>query len=148
MDSDWCLFCEKHVQELDALYCSKECARKDKLMATSSKSTTRLSSSLASNITAIPQGNNIPSSFRRSASQSATMAFPGLSRSSSHSLGLVSSRRGVIKSSNISNSNGGSGKLNLFASSTAAAAMSIRGLPLNRSSTRRQPLVLYDSEEE
>ncbi|KAF9430101.1 hypothetical protein BGZ94_008305 [Podila epigama] len=121
MDSDWCLFCEKHVNELGALYCSKECSRKDKLMSTTNtpSSLTSASSSLSS------------SSARRLAAHAPlTVTYPSMFRSST----LVPSsmtNRGICKS----------GAPASF-TPIPAATTSIRCLPMNRSSVRRQPLVL------
>ncbi|KAF9350288.1 hypothetical protein BGX26_011502 [Mortierella sp. AD094] len=129
MDSDWCLFCEKHVQDLGAVYCSKECAKKDILMATSANLSSDPSFSLVSNLAAFSTTSSPSLSFRRSTSQTAPAIYPCMFRPSSPASDSSFNRRGISKP---------------FSSASAAAATtSVRGLPLNRGAARRQPLVLH-----
>ncbi|KAF9383698.1 hypothetical protein CPB97_006248 [Podila verticillata] len=120
MDSDWCLFCEKHVNDLGALYCSKECSRMDKLMSASKSSnfTLATSSSAASTSTA--------SSTRRVAAHLPMTVTYSMFRPSTLVPSSMSSRGGIAKAF----------------TPIPAATTSIRCLPTNRSAVRRQPLVL------
>ncbi|KAF9991366.1 hypothetical protein BGZ80_007498 [Entomortierella chlamydospora] len=120
MDSDWCLFCEKHVMDLGAAYCSKDCARMDKLMSTSKPSA-------SSFMTPASSSSSLPT-FKRFATSSMTATYPSMYRSSTLVPTSMSSRGGISKNGNTSN---------------PTATTSIRCLPVGRSSTRRQPLVLY-----
>ncbi|KAF9349738.1 hypothetical protein BGX34_001631 [Mortierella sp. NVP85] len=122
MDSDWCLFCEKHVLDLGAVYCSKECARMDKLMSVSNKPAA--ASTSASSLTTAPS-----STFKRFAHPSTTPAYPSMYRSSTLVPTSLSSRGGISKSA---------------FTPIPAAATNIRYPSVGRSATRRQPLVLYD----
>ncbi|KAF9106359.1 hypothetical protein BGX27_009195 [Mortierella sp. AM989] len=126
MDSDWCLFCEKHVMDLGAAYCSKECARMEKLISTTSKHTSAsISTSASSFLTPVPSSSSMPA-LKRFAPTTAT--YPSMYRSSTLVPTSMSSRGGISKSGN---------------TLTPAATTSIRCLPVGRSSTRRQPLVLH-----
>ncbi|KAG0203272.1 hypothetical protein BGX28_004413 [Mortierella sp. GBA30] len=122
MDSDWCLFCEKHVMDLGAVYCSKECSRMDKLMSMANKPAA--SSSASSPL--MPSS----SSLKRSAHSPMTVTYPSMYRSSTLVPTSMSSRGGISKNA---------------ASFTPipAATTSIRCLPVSRSTVRRQPLVLH-----
>ncbi|KAI8604336.1 hypothetical protein EDD21DRAFT_412187 [Dissophora ornata] len=130
MDSDWCLFCEKHVQDLGALYCSKECARKDKLMAVTSKpssfSSSSPPSSTSSSPTLTPSTNSL--SLKRPSRLTMTVTYPCMFRSSTLVPASISSRGGIRKDT--------------FSPFPAMTATSIRCLPLSRSGVRRQPLAL------
>ncbi|KAI1320078.1 hypothetical protein EDD11_002050 [Mortierella claussenii] len=106
MDSDWCLFCEKHVNDLDALYCSKECARMDKLTATANKSSSSASSSMPpGRATLLPlttstltNHNGLPSlSLRRSVKQPLTVSYPCMFRASTLIPHSISGRGGIRK---------------------------------------------------
>ncbi|KAF9194356.1 hypothetical protein BGZ51_000108 [Haplosporangium sp. Z 767] len=124
MDSDWCLFCEKHVMDLGAAYCSKECARMDKLMSLTNKpmaSTSASPSAFASSL--MPS-----SSAKRIAHSPMTVTYPAMYRSSTLVPASMSIRGGISKTS---------------FTPIPAATTSIRCLPVNRSSVRRQPLVLH-----
>ncbi|KAF9360514.1 hypothetical protein BGX26_009062 [Mortierella sp. AD094] len=130
MDSDWCLFCEKHVMDLGAAYCSKDCARMDKLMSITSKPTSAssISTSAASSfMTPAPSSSSLPT-FKRFANSPMTVTYPSMYRSSTLVPTSMSSRGGISKSGN---------------TLTPTATTSIRCLPVGRSSTRRQPLVLH-----
>ncbi|KAG0261255.1 hypothetical protein BG011_001234 [Mortierella polycephala] len=116
MDSDWCLFCEKHVMDLGAAYCSKECSRMDKLMSITKKP-------IASTSPLMPS-----SSAKRVAHSPMTVTYPAMYRSSTLVPASMSSRGGISKTS---------------FTPIPAATTSIRCLPVNRSSVRRQPLVLH-----
>ncbi|KAF9996998.1 hypothetical protein BGZ79_009267 [Entomortierella chlamydospora] len=83
MDSDWCLFCEKHVQDLGAIYCSKECAKKDILMAASASLSSDPSFSIVSNLAAFSSTSGLTLSFRRSSCQTVPAIYPCVFRSSS-----------------------------------------------------------------
>ncbi|KAG0230632.1 hypothetical protein BGW42_000837 [Actinomortierella wolfii] len=125
MDSDWCLFCEKHVLDLGAAYCSKECAQKDKLMALAAAS--KSTASMPSNSPSSYQS----SSVKRLAHAPMTVMYPSMYRPSTLVPASMSSRGGISKGSSLSCS----GYSPLPASTT-----SIRCLPASR--PRRQPLVL------
>ncbi|KAG0367162.1 hypothetical protein BC939DRAFT_440651 [Gamsiella multidivaricata] len=116
MDSDWCLFCEKHVDDLGALYCSKECARMDKTMAISN----RQSSS--------PSVSSPLLNLKRSSRQSTTVTYPSMFRVSTLFPASTSSRGGIAKGPTYS--------------PIPATPAGIRSAPLNRTTTRRQPFVL------
>ncbi|KAF9974896.1 hypothetical protein BGZ73_001594 [Actinomortierella ambigua] len=123
MDSDWCLFCEKHVSDLGAAYCSKDCAQKDKLMA-------------LAKATASSGPSNAPSSYqsssvKRLAHTPMTVMYPSMYRSSTLVPASMSSRGGISKGSSSSCSG---------YSPLPAAATNIRCLPASR--PRRLPLVL------
>ncbi|KAF8976163.1 hypothetical protein BGZ46_008487 [Entomortierella lignicola] len=128
MDSDWCLFCEKHVMDLGAVYCSKECARMDKVMSTSNKSTSTSISTLAPSsspfMTPAPSSLSSMPTLKRLAPLAGT-SYSSMYRSSTLAPTSMSSRGGISKSGN----------------TMVPATASIRCLP--RSSTRRQPLVLH-----
>ncbi|KAF9582164.1 hypothetical protein BGW38_000560 [Lunasporangiospora selenospora] len=130
MDSDWCLFCEKHVLELGAAYCSKDCARMDKLVALSNKpsSASTLSSGASSPFSSVA-GSPLNPSMKRSVHPPMTMTYPSMFRSSTLVPASISSRGGISKS----------GYTPIPVSTT-----NIRCLPASRNSSRRQPLVLYD----
>ncbi|KAG0340004.1 hypothetical protein BG004_006584 [Podila humilis] len=121
MDSDWCLFCEKHVDELGALYCSKECSRKDKLMSSTSKSfsVTPSAPSTAASTTTFTY------TTRRLAPM--TVTYTSMFRPSTLVPTTMSGRGGISKSA---------------FTPIPTTTTSIRCLPTNRSSVRRQPLVL------
>ncbi|KAF9914459.1 hypothetical protein BX616_008265 [Lobosporangium transversale] len=122
MDSDWCLFCEKHVMDLGAVYCSKECSRMDKLMSVANKPSIQPSiSSLSSSSL----------SFKRFAQSSMTVTYPSMYRSSTLVPTSMSSRGGISKT----------GYTPVPAPAVATTAN--RCLPHNRSG-RRQPLALHD----
>ncbi|KAF9326014.1 hypothetical protein BG006_010523 [Podila minutissima] len=125
MDSDWCLFCEKHVMDLGAAYCSKECSRMDKLMNSTKPSLSSLSMSsapVASSFLA-PQTSSSMSSKRLAPM---TVTYPSMFRSSTLVPASISSRGGISKAF----------------TPIPAATTSIRCLPISRSAVRRQPLVL------
>ncbi|KAG0360226.1 hypothetical protein BC939DRAFT_470598 [Gamsiella multidivaricata] len=122
MDSDWCLFCEKHVLDLGAAYCSKECVRMDKLISVANKPSS--SASISSPLTPVSA-----SPFKRYAHSPMTVTYPSMYRSSTLVPTSMSSRGGISK-------NGGA------YTPIPAATTSIRCLPVSRSTTRRQPLVL------
>ncbi|KAF8977015.1 hypothetical protein BGZ46_007726 [Entomortierella lignicola] len=127
MDSDWCLFCEKHVKDLGAVYCSKECANNDKLMATSASPFLDSSLSIVSNLAAAPTIGSLSLNFRRSANQT-VHAHYDMPWSSALTPTCASNHCGITKS--------------FLSSTSSATATGIRALPLNRDSTRRQALVL------
>ncbi|KAF9937883.1 hypothetical protein BGZ67_000769 [Mortierella alpina] len=123
MDSDWCLFCEKHVMDLGAVYCSKECSRMDKLMSLAHKpvaSSTLLTSSSSSS----------SSSIKRFAHSPMTVTYPSMFRSSTLLPSSMASRGGISKNAS-------------SFTPIPAATTSIRCLPVSRSAVRRQPLVLH-----
>ncbi|KAF9328365.1 hypothetical protein BGZ91_001038 [Linnemannia elongata] len=126
MDSDWCMFCEKHVMDLGAAYCSKECARMDKLMSMSNKPSVTSSSPSISISSASPLAS--VSSIKRYAHSPMTVTYPSMYRSSTLIPASMSSRGGISKNS----------------TPIPAATTSIRCLPVSRSAVRRQPLVLHD----
>ncbi|KAF9293005.1 hypothetical protein BKA57DRAFT_508563 [Linnemannia elongata] len=126
MDSDWCMFCEKHVMDLGAAYCSKECARMDKLMSMSNKPSVTSSSPSISISSASPLAS--VSSIKRYAHSPMTVTYPSMYRSSTLIPASMSSRGGISKNS----------------TPIPAATTSIRCLPVSRSTVRRQPLVLHD----
>ncbi|KAG0221489.1 hypothetical protein B0O80DRAFT_494350 [Mortierella sp. GBAus27b] len=119
MDSDWCLFCEKHVLDLGAAYCSKECARMDKLMSVTNKPAVASSTSTSASTPA----------FKRFANSPMTVNYPSMYRSSTLVPASLSSRGGITKGAY---------------TPIPAAATNIRCPPIARSATRRQPLVLHD----
>ncbi|KAF9139782.1 hypothetical protein BG015_001906 [Linnemannia schmuckeri] len=127
MDSDWCMFCEKHVMDLGAVYCSKECARMDKLMSMANKPSATSSSPSVSISSASPLAP--VSSVKRFAHSPMTVTYPSMYRSSTLIPASMSSRGGISKNS---------------CTPIPAATTSIRCLPVSRSAARRQPLVLYD----
>ncbi|KAF9426570.1 hypothetical protein BGZ94_006336 [Podila epigama] len=123
MDSDWCLFCEKHVMDLGAAYCSKECARMDKLMSVTNKPGLSTVSTTAS--TVAPSSSSL-TSVKRLAPM--TVTYPSMFRSSTLVPASISSRGGISKTA---------------FTPIPAATTSIRCLPVSRSAVRRQPLVLH-----
>ncbi|KAG9066295.1 hypothetical protein KI688_001516 [Linnemannia hyalina] len=126
MDSDWCMFCEKHVMDLGAAYCSKDCARMDKLMSMANKpSATSSSPSVSTSASPLAP----VSSIKRYAHSPMTVTYPSMYRSSSLIPASMSSRGGISKNS---------------CAPIPAATTSIRCLPVSRSAVRRQPLVLHD----
>ncbi|KAF8940475.1 hypothetical protein BGZ58_006317 [Dissophora ornata] len=129
MDSDWCLFCEKHVMDLGAAYCSKECARMDKLMSVSNKPSAATVSISASPLT---PASSTP--FKRFAHSPMTVTYSSMYRSSTLVPASISSRGGISKSSCGNNAY----------TPIPAVTTSIRCLPISRSAVRRQPLVLHD----
>ncbi|KAG0292387.1 hypothetical protein BGZ98_002592, partial [Dissophora globulifera] len=128
MDSDWCLFCEKHVFDLGAAYCSKECSRMDKLMSLANKPSSSSSASLVSAATA--SSASLPPSFKRYAHSPMTVTYPTKYRSATLVPASIASRGGISKSS---------GSNSAF-TPIPAATTSIRCLPVSRSAVRRQPL--------
>ncbi|KAF9193271.1 hypothetical protein BGZ51_003790 [Haplosporangium sp. Z 767] len=121
MDSDWCLFCEKHVQEQDAVYCSKDCMRKDKNMALTNNPS-------ATNASAANGSYAIPS--KRFANSSMAATYPSMFRSSTLVSSSITNRGGISKGSAVA-----------FAH-LPTSTTNVRSLPSIRS-TRRQPLVLF-----
>ncbi|KAG0345299.1 hypothetical protein BG004_003812 [Podila humilis] len=124
MDSDWCLFCEKHVMDLGAAYCSKECSRMDKLMSATNKPSTLSSLSAVSATVPSTLLSQLPS--KRLAPM--TVTYPSMFRASTLVPASISSRGGISKSASFT--------------PIPAATTSIRCLPVSRSAVRRQPLVL------
>ncbi|KAF9919198.1 hypothetical protein FBU30_011133 [Linnemannia zychae] len=127
MDSDWCMFCEKHVMDLGAAYCSKECARMDKLMSMANKPSSTVAS-VSGSSSPLTAANSV-SSIKRIAHSPMTVTYPSMYRSSTLIPASMSSRGGISKNA---------------CTPIPAATTSIRCLPISRSSVRRQPLVLYD----
>ncbi|KAF9160711.1 hypothetical protein DFQ27_009189 [Actinomortierella ambigua] len=123
MDSDWCLFCEKHVLDLGAAYCSKDCAQKDKVMALA-----KASSSASGSLNA--PSSHQSSSVKRLAHTPMTVMYTSMYRSSTLVPASMSSRGGISK---------GSSSCSGY-SPVPAATTNIRCLPASR--PRRQPLVL------
>ena len=136
MDSDWCLFCEKHVQDLGAVYCSKECAKKDILMATSASPSSDPSISIVSNLTAFSSTNGPILSFRRSSCQTVPAIYPCVFRSSSP--GSDSAFDSASDSSTYCGIN-----KRFSSASDVAVTTSARRLSMNRGATRR-PLISRD----
>ncbi|KAG0043942.1 hypothetical protein BGZ83_010824 [Gryganskiella cystojenkinii] len=126
MDSDWCLFCEKHVMDLGAAYCSKECSKMDKLMSLANKPSSSPSTSAFAPAAA---SSSVPSSMKRFAHSPMTVTYPSMFKSSTLVPSSMSSRGGICKSAY---------------TPIPAATTSIRCLPQSRSAVRRQPLVLHD----
>ncbi|KAF9377328.1 hypothetical protein CPB97_010284 [Podila verticillata] len=124
MDSDWCLFCEKHVMDLGAAYCSKECSRMDKLMSSTTPSLSSLSLSSVPVASFLPPQNSCSMSSKRLAPM--TVTYPSMFRSSTLVPASISGRGGISKAF----------------TPIPAATTSIRCLPVSRSAVRRQPLVL------
>ncbi|KAG0378171.1 hypothetical protein BGX24_004594 [Mortierella sp. AD032] len=132
MDSDWCMFCEKHVMDLGAAYCSKDCARMDKLMSMANKPSVVASSpstSSPSSASSLSSPLAPVSSIKRFAHSPMTVTYPSMYRSSTLIPASMASRGGISK-------NG--------CTPIPAATTSIRCLPVSRSAVRRQPLVLHD----
>ncbi|KAF9287202.1 hypothetical protein BGZ72_007461 [Mortierella alpina] len=123
MDSDWCLFCEKHVMDLGAVYCSKECSRMDKLMSLAHKPVAS-----SSNSTLLTSSSS--SSMKRFAHSPMTVTYPSMFRSSTLVPTSMASRGGISKNAS-------------SFTPIPAATTSIRCLPVSRSAVRRQPLVLH-----
>ncbi|KAG0085050.1 hypothetical protein BGZ93_006392 [Podila epicladia] len=119
MDSDWCLFCEKHVNDPGALYCSKECSRMDKLSSASKSSNLTPATSSAASTSITP-------STRRLAAHSPMTVTYSMFRPSTLVPSSMASRGGVSKPF----------------TPIPAATTSIRCLPSSRGAVRRQPLVL------
>ncbi|KAF9174791.1 hypothetical protein BGX21_009227 [Mortierella sp. AD011] len=141
MDSDWCLFCEKHVQDLGAVYCSKECAKKDILMATSASLPSDPSFSIVSNLAAFSSTSGPTLSFRRSSCQTVPVIYPCMFRSSSP--GFDSGLDSASDSSSIYR-----GINKHFSPASAMTVTSgVRCLSLNRGATPH-PLVLQDQRRE
>ncbi|KAF9436224.1 hypothetical protein BGZ76_004512, partial [Entomortierella beljakovae] len=91
MDSDWCLFCEKHVMELGAAYCSKDCARMDKQVSAANMSIS------TSCLTPAPSSSSLPA-FKRFSHSPMSVSFPSMYRSSNLVPTSISSRGGISKS--------------------------------------------------
>jgi len=127
MDSDWCLFCEKHVMDLGAAYCSKECSKMDKIMSLANKPSSAVSSSPSISASALTPAAS--SSMKRFAHSPMTVTYPSMFKSSTLVPSAMSSRGGICKSAY---------------TPIPAATTSIRCLPASRSAVRRQPLVLHD----
>jgi len=127
MDSDWCLFCEKHVMDLGAAYCSKECSKMDKLMSLANKPSSTVLSSPSISASALTPAS--ASSMKRFAHSPMTVTYPSMFKSSTLVPSSMSSRGGISKSAY---------------TPIPAATTSIRCLPASRSAVRRQPLVLFD----
>ncbi|KAI1300554.1 hypothetical protein EDD11_006099 [Mortierella claussenii] len=103
--------------DLGAAYCSKDCARMDKLMSVANKSVAQPSSSLSSSLSA-----------KRFAHSPMTVTYNSMYRSSTLVPSSMSSRGGISKTGY---------------TPIPAATTSIRCLPVSRSAVRRQPLVLH-----
>ncbi|ORZ27606.1 hypothetical protein BCR41DRAFT_345581 [Lobosporangium transversale] len=127
MDSDWCLFCEKHVYELDAVYCSMECARMDKQTAVASNSLsfgTSMSTDRAMASSIFYSPSMLP--LRRPTQQLITVSYPCMFRSSNLAPKSISGRGGVRKGSPSSASSSGG----LLAKNVES--LNTRGYILNR----------------